>query len=136
MSPQDVVVREKSFIIQSGSYNTLPSLLHEISELFKKKSIPFYIDEVKGGRVKIRKYKTFNIKKGYKVELRLSKFLASILGYTSSPIDDQTLRFDEESEYIAPHNPNLFLIYPKNLIVGSNIVDDTIFAGHHVKLLQ
>jgi len=135
-TPLGVVTREKSFIIQSGNYRTLSSLLHEISESFKKESMPFYIDEVKGGRVKIRKFKTYKIKKGYKVELRLSKFLASILGYTSSPIDDQTLRFDEESEYIAPHNPNLFLIYPKNLIVGSNIVDDTIFAGQHVKLLR
>merc|ERR1711867_68333 len=39
-------------------------------------------------------------------------------------------------EYIAPHYPNLFLIYPKNLIAGCNIVDDTTFAGHHVKLLR
>ena len=135
-TPLGVVTREKSFIIQSGSYTTLSSLLHEISELFKKENMPFHIDVVKGGRVKIRKYKAHTIKKGYKVELRLSKFLASILGYTSSPIDHQTLRFDEESEYIAPHNPNLFLIYPKNLIVKCNIVDDTIFAGQHVKLLR
>ena len=135
-TPLGVVKKESSFIIKSGSYNTLSSLLHEISEAFKKTRMPFYIDEDKSGRVKIRKFKTFTIRKGYKAELRLSKFLASILGYTSTPINYQHLRFDENSEYIAPHNPNLFLIYPKNLIVGCNIVDDTIFAGQHFKLLR
>ena len=75
-------------------------------------------------------------KKGYKSELRLSKYLASILGFTSSPKQYQTLRFDQNPEYIAPHNPNLFLVYPKNLIVGCNIVDDTIFGGQNVKLLR
>ena len=51
-TPLGVVTREKSFIIQKGSYNTLSSLLHEISELFKKETMPFYIDEVKGWRVR------------------------------------------------------------------------------------
>ena len=50
-TPLDAVTREKSFIIQSGNYNTISSLLYEISESFKKESMPFYIDEVKGGRV-------------------------------------------------------------------------------------
>ena len=100
--------KENSFLIKSGSYNTLSSLLHEISQAFKKKRLPFYIDEDKSGRVKIIKFRTITIRKGYKVELRLSKFLASILGYTSSPNDYQHLRFDENSEYIAPHNPNCF----------------------------
>ena len=117
-TPLGVVREESSFIIKSGSYKTLSSLLHEISQAFKKKHFPFFIDEEESGRVKIRKFRSFTIRKGYKVELRLSKFLASILGYTSTPINYQHLRFDENSEYIAPHNPNLFLIYPKNLIVG------------------
>ena len=94
----------------------------------------FSIDEVENGRVKIKR--TYNIRKGYKSELRLSKYLASILGFTSSPKQYQALRFDQDPEYIAAHNPNLFLVYPKNLIVGCNIVDDTIFGGQNVKLLR
>ena len=66
----------------------------------------------------------------------MSKYLASILGYTSSPIDLQFLRFDQNSSYIAPHIPNLFLTYPRNLIVGCNLVENTMFGGEPFKLLR
>ena len=133
-NPTDYVVREKAFTLTNGNYGTLSSFIHEISEEFKRTSMPFTIDEVENGRVKIKR--THKIRKGYKSELRLSKYLASILGFTSSPKQYQALRFDEDAEYIAAHNPNLFLIYPKNLIVGCDIVDDTIFGGQNVKLLR
>ena len=135
LSPMNVT-KEKSFTIKSGNYNTLSSFLHEISVGFRNQRMHLTIEESEEGRVKIKQVESYTPKRGYKVELRLSKYLACILGYTSSPIEDQYLRFDEELEYLAPHDPNLFLIYPKNLIVGCNIVDDTIFAGHHVKLLR
>ena len=135
LSPMNVT-KEKSFTIKSGNYNTLSSFLHEISVGFRNQRMHLSIEESEEGRVKIKQDESYTPKRGYKVELRLSKYLACILGYTSSPIEDQYLRFDEELEYLAPHDPNLFLIYPKNLIVGCNIVDDTIFAGHHVKLLR
>ena len=135
LSPMSVT-KEKSFTIKSGNYNTLSSFLHEISVGFRNQRMHLSIEESEEGRVKIKQDESYTPKRGYKVELRLSKYLACILGYTSSPIEDQYLRFDEELEYLAPHDPNLFLIYPKNLIVGCNIVDDTIFAGHHVKLLR
>ena len=96
--------------------------------------MPFIIEEVENGKVKIAKTNT--IRKGYTSELKLSKYLASILGIKSFPKQYQVLRFDLDPEYIASHNPNLFLVYPKNLIVGCNIVDDTIFGGQHVKLLR
>ena len=133
-SPVDYIVQEKAFTLKNGNYGTLASFIHEISEEFKRTSMPFSIDEVENGRVKIKR--TYNIRKGYKSELRLSKYLASILGFTSSPKQYQALRFDQNPEYIAVHNPNLFLVYPKNLIVGCNIVDDTIFGGQNVKLLR
>ena len=66
----------------------------------------------------------------------MSRYLATILGYTSSPKDDQFLRFDEFREYVPPHDPNLFLTYPRNLIVGCNIVENTIFGGQPFKLLR
>ena len=134
INPIDYVVRQKAFTLKNGNYGTLASFIHEIAEEFKRTSMPFSISEVENGRVKIKM--KGRLKNGYKSELRLSKYLASILGFTSSPKQYQTLRFDQNPEYIAPHNPNLFLVYPKNLIVGCNIVDDTIFGGQNVKLLR
>ena len=134
INPIGYIVREKAFTLKNGNYGTLASFIHEIAEEFKRTSMPFSISEVENGRVKIKM--KGRIKTGYKSELRLSKYLASILGFTSSPKQYQTLRFDQNPEYIAPHIPNLFLVYPKNLIVGCNIVDDTIFGGQNVKLLR
>ena len=133
-NPTDYIVQEKAFTLKNGNYGTLASFIHEISEEFKRTTMPFSITEVENGRVKIKR--THKLRKGYKSELRLSKYLASILGFTSSPKLYQALRFDQDAEYIASHNPNLFLVYPKNLIVGCNIVDDTIFGGQNVKLLR
>ena len=133
-NPTDYIVQEKAFTLNNGNYGTLASFIHEISEEFKRTTMPFSITEVENGRVKIKR--THKLRKGYKSELRLSKYLASILGFTSSPKLYQALRFDQDAEYIASHNPNLFLVYPKNLIVGCNIVDDTIFGGQNVKLLR
>ena len=134
INPIDYIVRQKTFTLKNGNYGTLASFIYEIAEEFKRTSMPFSISEVENGRVKIKM--KGRLKNGYKSELRLSKYLASILGFTSSPKQYQTLRFDQNPEYIAPHNPNLFLVYPKNLIVGCNIVDDTIFGGQNVKLLR
>ena len=134
INPTDFIVRQKAFTLKNGNYGTLSSFIHEIAEEFKRTSMPFIISEVENGKVKIKiKGK---VKKGYKSELRLSKYLASILGFTSSPKQYQALRFDQDPEYIASYNPNLFLVYPKNLIVGCNIVEDTIFGGQNVKLLR
>ena len=134
INPIGYIVREKTFALKNGNYGTLASFIYEIAEEFKRTSMPFSISEVENGRVKIKM--KGRLRNGYKSELRLIKYLASILGFTSSPKQYQTLRFDQNPEYIAPHNPNLFLVYPKNLIVGCNIVDDTIFGGQNVKLLR
>ena len=134
-TPTGYVVGQKAFTLKNGNYGTLASFIHEIAEEFKRQLMPFSISEVENGRVKIKMNRK-KIRKGYKFELRLSKYLASILGYTSSPKQYQSLRFDQNPEYIAPHNPNMFLTYPKNLIIGCDIVDDTIFGGQHVKLLR
>ena len=125
---------DREFILTNGSYSTLASLLHQISEEFKRNQMPFSIEVYGGGRVKIKC--TTEIKDGNKLQLTLNKHLACILGYTPSTIDRQSLRFDQKSEYFAPHNPNLYLQYPKNLIIGCNIVNHTIFGGQHVKLLR
>ena len=105
-----------------------------MQNVLKKGRIPVDVRQIENGRVKMTW--GLNIKRGHIVALRLSRYLACILGYTSTPKTFQSLRFDENIEYIAPHNPNMFLTYPKNLIIGCDIVDDTIFGGQHVKLLR
>ena len=102
--------------------------------VLEKNRMPFLIEEINNGRVKITH--TRKVRKGYKINFIISKYLASILGYTSSPIDLQFLRFDQNSSYIAPHIPNLFLTYPRNLIVGCNLVENTMFGGEPFKLLR
>merc|ERR1712030_27645 len=114
-----------------GNCNLFPSFISVVHLIL---TLPPYtsMKEVHGGRVKIKC--TTEIKDGNKLQLTLNKHLACILGYTSSTIDRQSLRFDQKSEYFAPHDPNLYLRYPKNLIIGCNIVNHSIFGGQHVKL--
>ena len=127
-------VGSKAVTLQNGNYSTIESFLDEMQRVFRKERVSVIVGQRENGCVSMR-YR-YQIKKGAMVELRLSRYLASILGYTSSPKTTQSLRFDENIEYIAPHNPNMFLTYPKNLIIGCDIVDDTIFGGQHVKLLR
>ena len=69
--------------------------------------------------------------------IMMSPDLAPILGF-AKPFE----RFngfyivDEYDPKIAPYEPDLFATYPKNLIIGCDVVDNTIFGGEHVKLLR
>lgn len=129
----DIAV-SKTFTIENGHYNTLDQILKMIQQGFRENQMPFLIKEVNNGRVKISHTK--RISKGYKVNFIMSKYLASILGYTSSPRDMQFLRFDQNNAFIAPHKPNLFLTYPRNLIIGCHLVQSTIFGGEPFQLLR
>ena len=125
---------EKKFFLKNGHYKNLKSFINEIADGFRKERMPFIIKEEKNGRAKIAI--TRKIKSRSKVNFIMTKYLACILGYTSSPKEVQFLRFDENVEYIAPHEPNLFLTYPRNLIIGCDIVENTIFGGQPFKLLR
>ena len=57
-----VALKDKKFTSKNGSYSTLASLLHQISEEFKRNQMPFSKEEVHGGRVKIKH--TTKIKEG------------------------------------------------------------------------
>ena len=127
-------MQEKTIKLRNGSFPTMDSFLKEITSLFKKQKLKIIIDITDDKKVKMKYIGP--IRDGQKVQIYMSKNLGTILGYTSSPIHPQTLRFDENKEYIAPHTPNLYLLYPKNLIVACDIADDTIFGGQHVKLLR
>ena len=70
-------------------------------------------------------------------DIHLSSYLSYILGFNAEVrVKGQFLRLDENLEYIAPYNADIFRIYPKNIIVGCDIVDNTIFGGQHLKLLR
>ena len=46
------------------------------------------------------------------------------------------LHFNEVSTHTATYEPDIFLLHPRNLIIGCDVVSDTIFGGEHVKLLR
>ena len=96
--------------MKNGNYPTIESFLNELQRVLRKDRIPVDVGQHKNGRV--RMIWELNIKEGHTVDLKLSKYLACILGYTSSPKTFQSLQFDENLEYIAPHDPNMFLTYP------------------------
>jgi hypothetical protein len=46
------------------------------------------------------------------------------------------VHFNEKSVQIAPHETDIYFIYPTNLIIACDIVEDTIFGGENVKLFR
>ena len=70
--------------------------------------------------------------------LTLSPNIAQILGFQkyNGSNEEHTLDFKEVSKHIAPYEPNIFLLHPRNIIVCCDIVENTIFGGEHVKLLR
>ena len=138
MSNQKVYLKE-------GNYPTLKSIIKEILSQITKYKLPFIIEEY-NGKVKIklpllRAWETpqkgvVHLQDGETAQLNLNATLAYILGYTSSPVEEHSLPFITEFVHTASHEPDMYLIYPKNLIIGCDVVDNTIFGGEHVKLLR
>ena len=126
---QDIIVP-----LRNASFPTVDSFIAEIIKEFNKEKVRIIVKKTDDQKIRMKYLRP--IRDGEKVQIYMSKNLATILGYTSTTIRPQTLRFDENKEYIAPHTPNLHLLYPKNLIVACDIADDTIFGGQHVKLLR
>ena len=113
---------------------SVDSFVREIIKEFRRFNVKISV-EMNEERKIVLKYRSI-IQDFEMVQIYMSNNLGTILGYTSTPIEPQTLRFDHNKEYIAPHTPNLHLLFPKNLIVACDIADDTIFGGQHVKLLR
>ena len=74
----------------------------------------------------------------YSNTLTLSPHLAHILGFQKYDASNKEFeaKFNKTATQVAPHEPDIFLYHPRNLIVCCDIVDDTIFGGEHVKLLR
>ena len=70
--------------------------------------------------------------------LFLSPNCAHILGFQKYDGNNKEFeaKFDKTPTQVASFEPDLFFMYPKNLIIGCDVVDDTIFGGEHVKLLR
>ena len=93
--------------VESWNYPNLERILKDINAIWSKENIPLVITEETSERVKITHKDPLNI--GSLAQLKLSGNLAYLLGYTSEIEEFQTLRFDQNQEYLAPYKPKLFL---------------------------
>ena len=120
--------------LKEGNYPSIDSILNELSEQISDGELPITI-ELHEGKVKISCSSA--LQSDTSILIMMSPDLAPILGF-AKPFE----RFngfyivDEYDPKIAPYEPDLFATYPKNLIIGCDVVDNTIFGGEHVKLLR
>ena len=95
--------------LQELHYPDLNKIIFELQQVWDKKNVPLKI-EIQDKRIKITHKTPDQI--GKLAQLKLSSYLAFMLGYTGVVEQKgQFLRFDEHSEYLAPHEPKLFMDY-------------------------
>ena len=95
--------------LQEWHYPDLNKIIFELQQVWDKKNVPLKI-EIQDKRIKITHKTPDQI--GKLAQLKLSSYLAFMLGYTGVVEQKgQFLRFDEHSEYLAPHEPKLFMDY-------------------------
>ena len=93
---------------KSWNYPNLKAIMKDLNNIWAKEKVPLNIKEHPSGRVVISH--NIPLSMGSLASLKLSPNLAYILGYTSEVIKHgQFLRFDENKEFLAPHEPKLFL---------------------------
>ena len=91
--------------LQSWIYPNLEKILFELQQKWDENNVPLEI-EIQDKRIKITHKTPDQI--GKLAQLKLSSYLAFMLGYTGVVEQKgQFLRFDENSEYLAPHEPKL-----------------------------
>ena len=124
------------FKIIPRSHSTIESFMKQFNivlEIFKIK----IRGEIVDGKVVLTYYEDWE-EWQYSNTLFLSPHVAHILGFkkydASNP--DFGVKFNKSSTQVAFYEPDLFFLYPKNLIIGCDVVDNTIFGGEHVKLLR
>ena len=127
------VLHSVKLALKEGNYSTIDSVLNDLSKQMLNAKLPISIQEQEG-KVKIR-CKTF-IQSETFLEIELSQDLASILGFIKPPERFRIIKLNEYQEKIAPYEADVFITYPKNLIIGCDVVDNTIFGGEYVKLLK
>lgn len=121
-----------------------PMYLSTVDECIEKFNRLLYVYNIKikaklvDGKVTMEFYDNWK-KWPYSNKLTLSPNIAHMLGFQKYDISTKTefdLRFNESSTQVALYEPDLFLMHPRNLIIGCDVVCDTIFGGEHVKLLR
>ena len=117
--------------IKEGNYLTIESILTDLSKQISEAKLPITI-ELHDGKVKIS-CPTY-LQSGTVISITMSQDLAPILGFTKPLEKFHGFNLNEYDFHIAPHEP--YITYPRNLIIGCDIVSDTIFGGEHVKLLR
>ena len=119
--------------LKEGRYPTLDSILNELSEQIFEAKLPIKIEQ-DGGMVKISCISS--LPTGTVISIMMSREMGPILGFTKGYERFDGFNLYERDFKIAPYEPNIFATYPKNLIIGCDVVDNTIFGGEHVKLLR
>ena len=117
--------------IKEGNYLTIESILTDLSKQISEAKLPITIEQ-HDGKVKIS-CPTF-LQSGTVISITMSQDLAPILGFTKPLEKFHGFNLNEYDFHIAPHEP--YITYPRNLIIGCDIVSDTIFGGEHVKFLR
>ena len=93
---------------KSWNYPNLKAIMKDLNNRWIKEKVPLKIKEHTSGRVVISHNMPLSM--GSLASLKLSPNLAYMLGYTSEVIKQgQFLRFDENKEFLAPHEPKLFM---------------------------
>ena len=93
---------------KSWNYPNLKAIMKDLNNRWVKEKVPLKIKEDPSGRVVISHNMPRSM--GSLASLKLSPNLAYMLGYTSEVIKHgQFLRFDENKEFLAPHEPKLFM---------------------------
>ena len=119
--------------LKEGNYPTIDSILNDLSEQISEAKLPITIEQ-HDGKVKIA-CPTY-LQSDTSIRISMSPDLETILGFRKPFERFQSFDLTDYDSYIALYEPNLFATYPKNLIIGCDVVDNTIFGGEHVKLLR
>ena len=129
----DNVIRKWDFPLhlRNGHYERERDLAVEIGTMMREKDKPFKVNIGRSGRP------VFTSKLA-RVSIIFSPYLAHILGFTANLQDSPfKLNFLQKGARHSPtFPPNIMALLPRNLIVCCDVVDDTLFAGQHVKLLR
>ena len=128
-----IVLHKVNLKLKEGNYPTIDSILNDLSEQILEAELPIRLEQHEG-KVKIS-CPTF-LQSNTVISISMSPDLAPILGFTKPFERFVGFNLSEYDSKIAPYEPNLFATYPKNLIIGCDVVDNTIFGGEHVKLLR
>ena len=119
--------------LQSGCYKSISEIVFQIQKCFEENHIRMKISFLNNKIVTITSAPTTS---GGTFTIKFSPYLSFVLGL-SNDIDkgfEHTFRGVEK--YHANYESRLKMLNPKYVIVCTDIVDETIFSGQHVKLLK